>query len=132
MRKRKPAASSNTSAYIIHGSRLIGAVKGPHAPRINGCAARPKNTTTGCCGGNLAVRRLAVGLPWLKLEPCSPNTRRAGGIAERPSINGAHCESHMERQMRRHLARWHPGRFCRHVKNSMQRREDWSAKLNCN
>jgi hypothetical protein len=40
--KRKPA-SSNTSAYIIHGSRLIGGVKGPRAlvgsPRINGATA---------------------------------------------------------------------------------------------
>jgi hypothetical protein len=101
--ERKPA-SSNTSAYIIHGSRLIGGVKGPRAlvpwfasnqwcdgggdrkiPQVAAAAYAGWNSRRG------ASPRLAVGLPWLKLEPCSPNTRRASGRAERTPIyqNGA-------------------------------------------
>lgn len=99
-KERKPA-SSNTFAYIIHGSRLIGGVKGPRA------LVRSFASNQWCGGGRkipqvaaayagwrveFAARRLAVGPPWLKLEPCSPNTRREGGRAERPSIKTAPTE----------------------------------------
>lgn len=92
--ERKPA-SSNTSAYIIHGSRLIGGVKGPRAlvgsPRINGATAAtekyhrlpPLRIRGGIRGA--APRRGAS----LAKTGAVFAQHPAGGLNERPSIKTA-------------------------------------------